>query len=882
MINIGFNVQTDKAVKSLNDLEKRLEEINQHVKILESKHKVELDVSGVTSAVKQVKDTVAKSNEVEIISDKSIKSTTDKIEALNEEIVKMRVTLNKPNNLNEKSVGAFASKLAEVSRRAQELQEVMSDKDLMSGLDAKEIAILNVELKSITAETNKIKNTMNSLTDGSIEFIKALENMNRKSISLESTLAEIKRQSIITGKVDVKSNVEQTLKELKSLKGKISKSYDSGSFVDMDEINKTFSLITNKTKQLEKDLTAPIKSILTAQKEGVLYGVQEKPKNYGVDKSVDSTIKKLLKVEEGLSYVGKNLGETSKLDVRSLMLYGKEVEKLQGDVQTLFNIFRNKDILESFKGDDLAKLQIFVENTVKGFNKLESSVGKFNSEGLKTIETLEKQSRALEVLKKQTEAQKQIAILGNKQEQVKSAETLLRSIDKVSKTITTTAFNPDYTEIAKTDARIQGLEGSFKSLKKEIETPPKAPKKDPLLESYDNLIYKIQTVELEKKKLDKILYSSTTISDSDKANIAKKMYSTDEVSGQLKTAIQALPQIEGGYSKETLTKLQFLLKEYENSVKEISVEINKLNNNKIDMEGSISQVELLKAQLENLAKVDPSTRAEKGLRDVSKEAMTLLSKVNMLEDAMGKIDDKSDIPKLKAQLIEVRGEFNKLNNSKLDVVPDKSGQGLGDFVGYYAVFNTIKSQMSNFMALEDATYDLGVVAQFTNDQIQTMRKTIIDTATTLPNSAIEITKAMDAVMRTGKSYEEATIIVKKTAELAVASGEDLADAVGIVNKLFLALEINARSTETVDKALQQLHATAVFTATDLEGLGESAKQWAGAVGGLVRTTTKTGAELETYKSQLLDMGTAFSGILSNMGRLKDVCSTSDPYVEKSA
>ena len=152
---------------------------------------------------------------------------------------------------------------------------------------------------------------MNSLTDGSIEFIKALENMNRKSISLESTLAEIKRQSIITGKVDVKSNVEQTLKELESLKGKISKSYDSGSFVDMDEINKTFSLITNKTKQFEKDLTA--------QKEGVLYGVQEKPKNYGVDKSTDSTIKQLLKVEEGLSHLGKNLGETSKLDVRRLI-----------------------------------------------------------------------------------------------------------------------------------------------------------------------------------------------------------------------------------------------------------------------------------------------------------------------------------------------------------------------------------------------------------------------------------------------------------------------------------------------------------------------------------------------------------------------------------
>lgn len=147
--------------------------------------------------------------------------------------------------------------------------------------------------------------------------------------------------------------------------------------------------------------------------------------------------------------------------------------KIKVDLDSLFSIFRNKEILGSFKGDDLLKLQLHVESTIKEFNKLESSWGKFNSEGLKTIETLEKQSRALEVLKKQTESQKQIAIFGNNQEQIKAADSILRSIEKVQKSLTSTAFNPDYTQVEKTNEHIKGLESSFSKLKKEIATPIK-------------------------------------------------------------------------------------------------------------------------------------------------------------------------------------------------------------------------------------------------------------------------------------------------------------------------------------------------------------------------------------------------------------------------
>ena len=47
---------------------------------------------------------------------------------------------------------------------------------------------------------------------------------------------------------------------------------------------------------------------------------------------------------------------------------------------------------------------------------------------------------------------------------------------------------------------------------------------------------------------------------------------------------------------------------------------------------------------------------------------------------------------------------------------------------------------------------------------------------------------------------------------------------------------------------------------------ESAKQYAGALSTLAKTTSYSGKELDDYKIGLLALGTTFSGILSNMGK----------------
>jgi len=607
VVNIGFNVQTDKAVKSLTDIEKKLISINT---ALEEKHKIQIDSSGIENSIKKIKDSVRKTKDVEIISDKSINSSINKIEVLNEEITKMRTTLNKPNNISDKGVLEFSKILYDLTKRLESMKEVTSDKDLMKGLSSKELSILNVEMKDLTSQTNKIKSIMSGLTDNSLNFIKSLENTNVKASILEKTLEEIKRQAIIEGKIDIKTNSEQTLKDLQLLKSKVASAYDSKDMFDLNEIDSFISKIDSKSKQLKKDMVAPMKSILTQAKVGDIYSVQEMPK------------------VAGISSLSKSL------QVMSLEI---------------------NDIVSNMSD--------------KGFHEISNDASILNS-------------RVLE---------------------------LANSLSKV-----------------KTESEIPEVIHQFNTLKNEL--------KD---------IKKIQS-ESDMK--------------------------------------QEKPRFTG-------------------------------------LDSSKEQLAILEIQVNKLANTDPTKRLEAGLKDVSAESLKLISEINKLKISMETVDDKSDIPKIKAQLIEVRQEFNKLNKLKLDILPKENRTSINDLIGTYAIFNTAKAQLSNFMELEDATYNLGVVAQLSEYQIQQMRQSIIDMSTDLPQSSIEITKAMDAVMRTGKSYEEARVIVQKTSKLATASGESLGDAVGIVNKLFLALDVNATKTEDVDKALQQMHATAVFTATDLEGLG---------------------------------------------------------------
>ena len=221
---------------------------------------------------------------------------------------------------------------------------------------------------------------------------------------------------------------------------------------------------------------------------------------------------------------------------------------------------------------------------------------------------------------------------------------------------------------------------------------------------------------------------------------------------------------------------------------------------------------------------------------------------------------------MQSQLVMVGQSLRNINpNERLRVQNDT----IDSYMKLYAVVTLLKTGFSEFMKLEDATYNLGVVAQMSEAKIADLRKTMVNMGQDVPIKITEITKAMDDTMRTGKDYAQALNLVTEASKLAVASGESLSDTMGIVNKIMVALKINADNPNDLALAMQNLHATSVYTATDLAGLGESAKQWVGAVGVLGETTTKSGEELNQYRLKLMETGNAFSGILANMGRASE-------------
>ena len=250
---------------------------------------------------------------------------------------------------------------------------------------------------------------------------------------------------------------------------------------------------------------------------------------------------------------------------------------------------------------------------------------------------------------------------------------------------------------------------------------------------------------------------------------------------------------------------------------------------------AVSELAKLKKDLEGIQKVVLEINKQKidlgidtkKFNSASKATDKLAESVKKLKDSTQGINDSlnvdvSGLAKAKNYTTALSTEVKKVDpNKHLGI--DKNT--ISSYTQLYAIVRLLRVGFDEFMKLEDATYNLGVVAQMSNAQIQGLRQTMIDMGQDVPIKITEITKAMNETMRTGKTYAEALNLVNNASKLAVASGEDLSDSMQIVNKIFVALKINANNTQDVADAMQNLHATATFTATDLAGLGESAKSW---------------------------------------------------------
>ena len=177
-------------------------------------------------------------------------------------------------------------------------------------------------------------------------------------------------------------------------------------------------------------------------------------------------------------------------------------------------------------------------------------------------------------------------------------------------------------------------------------------------------------------------------------------------------------------------------------------------------------------------------------------------------------------------------------------------------------FRYLAGTSKDLMRLTDSTYALGVAGQMNLSTISKLNNEFTKMSTTVPVTALGLSEAVNNLIRTGRSFEESKEIIKEVALLSVATGDSLAESAQIATKVMVALDINAsKTTET----LNTMHSTAITTASDMTYLADAFKNVAGTASVLVKSAGKSGAELDNYKQQVLDLTMAMTGSLANLG-----------------
>lgn len=181
---------------------------------------------------------------------------------------------------------------------------------------------------------------------------------------------------------------------------------------------------------------------------------------------------------------------------------------------------------------------------------------------------------------------------------------------------------------------------------------------------------------------------------------------------------------------------------------------------------------------------------------------------------------------------------------------------------YKVLWGYTSNTFNFYRELTNATYAVGIAGQMSMKQIGGLNEGFLQLSTTVPKAASELALAVDGLIRTGRSYEDAYKIIKEVAILSTASGDDLKSTAGVVTKVMVSLGIRG---DNVKDTLTTLHSVAIQTASDMNYLSGAFKSVAGTASVLVNSSGMAGKELDEYKQTVLDLNMSMIGALANMG-----------------
>lgn len=172
------------------------------------------------------------------------------------------------------------------------------------------------------------------------------------------------------------------------------------------------------------------------------------------------------------------------------------------------------------------------------------------------------------------------------------------------------------------------------------------------------------------------------------------------------------------------------------------------------------------------------------------------------------------------------------------------------------------SVYTDYSKLIDTTFGVGIAGQMNMNEIEKLNQSFLTLSQVVPETATNLAKAVDDLIRTGRSYSDSRKIIEEVARLSTASGDSLKDTAQVVTKVMVSLGI---SGNRVKETLDTMHSTAIQTASDMGYLAEAFKNVAGTTAVFVKGTGLAGKELDDYKQRILDLSMASIGSMANLG-----------------
>ena len=237
---------------------------------------------------------------------------------------------------------------------------------------------------------------------------------------------------------------------------------------------------------------------------------------------------------------------------------------------------------------------------------------------------------------------------------------------------------------------------------------------------------------------------------------------------------------------------------------------------------------------------------------------------------MNSLDEASQKVSKNGQKVNITLKHTENNITRVGKSGERASQGvhklddslLRAIVTFGAVSRLSKNVIGAFAGLNTAVFDVGVASQMNVRQINELNSSFLELSKNVPSSAKEMALAVDALIRTGRTFEEARGIIAETAILSTASGSELKDTAQVVTKVMVSLQVNA---DNVTETLKTMHSTAIKTATDMKYLGNAFAQVAGSASVLTKQSGLYGKELDDYKQKVLDVSMASIGAMGNLG-----------------